>query len=48
MRWWRGPWGTTYPVNLRLYMQTISEKEWVAKAKYAEDAAADAFGHSTR
>ena len=30
---WRGPWGTTYPVNLREYMQSISEKEWVAKAK---------------
>lgn len=33
---WRGPWGTTYPVNLRLYMQTISEKDWVAKAKTLE------------
>jgi mono/diheme cytochrome c family protein len=33
---WRGPWGTTYPVNLRLYMQNISEKEWVAKAKTLE------------
>jgi mono/diheme cytochrome c family protein len=30
---WRGPWGTTYPANLRLYMQNISEKDWVAKAK---------------
>jgi mono/diheme cytochrome c family protein len=33
---WRGPWGTTYPVNLRLYMQDLSEKEWVAKAKTLE------------
>lgn len=33
---WRGPWGTTYPVNLRLYMQNLSEKEWVAKAKTLE------------
>jgi mono/diheme cytochrome c family protein len=33
---WRGPWGTTYPVNLRQYMQTLSEKEWVAKAKKLE------------
>jgi mono/diheme cytochrome c family protein len=33
---WRGPWGTTYPVNLRQYMQTMSEKEWVAKAKKLE------------
>ena len=30
---WRGPWGTTYPVNLREYMQHISEKDWVARAK---------------
>jgi mono/diheme cytochrome c family protein len=33
---WRGPWGTTYPVNLRQYMQGVSEKEWVAKAKRLE------------
>ena len=33
---WRGPWGTTYPVNLRQYMQNIGEKEWVAKAKKLE------------
>ena len=26
---WRGPWGTTYASNLRLYIQTISEDEWV-------------------
>jgi mono/diheme cytochrome c family protein len=31
---WRGPWGTTYPVNLRLYMQTLGEKEWVATARH--------------
>ena len=30
---WQGPWGTTYPANLRLYMQTLSEDEWVKKAK---------------
>lgn len=30
---WRGPWGTTYPVNLRLYMQQITEQEWMAKSK---------------
>ena len=29
---WRGPWGTTYPSNLRLYMQEMSEDDWVAKA----------------
>jgi mono/diheme cytochrome c family protein len=30
---WRGPWGTTYPVNLRLYMQDMTEEQWVKKAK---------------
>jgi hypothetical protein len=30
---WRGPWGTTYPTNLRLYFQDLTENEWVRKAK---------------
>ena len=30
---WRGPWGTTYPTNLRLYMQDLTEDQWVKKAK---------------
>jgi mono/diheme cytochrome c family protein len=30
---WRGPWGTTYPTNLRLYMQDLTEAQWVKKAK---------------
>jgi mono/diheme cytochrome c family protein len=30
---WRGPWGTTYPINLRLYMQDFTEDQWVKKAK---------------
>lgn len=30
---WRGPWGTTYAANLRTYMQSMSEADWVAKAK---------------
>ena len=30
---WRGPWGTTYPVNLRLYMRDMSEATWVKTAK---------------
>ena len=30
---WRGPWGTTYPTNLRLYMQNLTEDQWVKKAK---------------
>ena len=29
---WRGPWGTTYPSNLRLYMQSLSESQWVTVA----------------
>ena len=33
---WRGPWGTTYPANLRLYMEQLSEKEWVERAKKLE------------
>ena len=31
---WRGPWGTTYPVNLRLYMQDLTEKQWIDKARH--------------
>ena len=30
---WRGPWGTTYPTNLRLYFQEITEEQWVQVAK---------------
>jgi mono/diheme cytochrome c family protein len=30
---WRGPWGTTYPPNLRLFMKDLSEDEWVQEAK---------------
>lgn len=26
---WRGPWGTTYPRNLRSYFGQITENEWV-------------------
>ena len=33
---WRGPWGTTYPSNLRLYMQKISENQWVKVAHTAQ------------
>ena len=29
----QGPWGTTYPVNLRLYVQKISVKEWTANLR---------------
>ncbi|MGH8713521.1 MAG: cytochrome C [Casimicrobiaceae bacterium] len=33
---WRGPWGTTYPPNLRLYMQALSEAQWLKVAKTAQ------------
>ena len=30
---WRGPWGTTYAVNLRLYMRDMTEEKWVKTAR---------------
>ena len=30
---WRGPWGTTYATNLRLYFQDLTEEQWLKKAK---------------
>jgi mono/diheme cytochrome c family protein len=30
--WW-GPWGTTYPVNLRLFFQGITEEAWMLLAR---------------
>jgi hypothetical protein len=30
---WRGPWGTTYPVNLRRYMAELSEELWIERAR---------------
>jgi mono/diheme cytochrome c family protein len=30
---WRGPWGTTYPPNLRIYMRGMTEANWVRTAK---------------
>lgn len=30
---WRGPWGTTYAPNLRLYMQTMTEEQWLDTAR---------------
>jgi len=29
---WQGPWGTTYPANLRLLLAKMSEDEWVKLA----------------
>lgn len=33
---WRGPWGTTYAVNLRLYVEKLSEAEWMKQMKTME------------
>jgi mono/diheme cytochrome c family protein len=30
---WHGPWGTTYATNLRLYLQDLTEEQWVKKAR---------------
>lgn len=30
---WRGPWGTTYASNLRLYFHNLSEEQWVRTAR---------------
>ena len=29
----RGPWGTTYPTNLRLVLAPMSEAQWLARAR---------------
>ncbi|HWA70766.1 MAG TPA: ester cyclase [Polyangiaceae bacterium] len=31
---WRGPWGTTYPSNLRLFMKDLTEDQWVETARH--------------
>jgi mono/diheme cytochrome c family protein len=33
---WRGPWGTTYPSNLRLVAQKMTEVQFVARARSSE------------
>jgi mono/diheme cytochrome c family protein len=33
---WRGPWGTTYPSNLRLVANVLSEAQFVARARSSE------------
>jgi mono/diheme cytochrome c family protein len=30
---WRGPWGTTYAINLRLFMSSLTQDQWVQVAK---------------
>lgn len=32
---WRGPWGTTYPGNLRLLADRITEQQWLELARTA-------------
>ena len=32
---WRGPWGTTYAINLRLFMQGLTEDQWITYARNA-------------
>lgn len=33
---WRGPWGTTYASNLRLYMQNVTEDKWITVSRSVE------------
>jgi mono/diheme cytochrome c family protein len=33
---WHGPWGTTYPINLRLFMQYLSEDAWIKFSRAAK------------
>jgi mono/diheme cytochrome c family protein len=30
---WRGPWGTTYAINLRLYFDQLTEEQWTELAR---------------
>jgi mono/diheme cytochrome c family protein len=30
---WQGPWGTTYPANLRLLFSSLTEQQWLAHAR---------------
>lgn len=32
----KGPWGTTYPTNLRLYFKDLTEAEWLKRARTVE------------
>ena len=33
---WRGPWGTTYAINLRLYFAGLGETQWLENARRME------------
>lgn len=30
---WQGPWGTTYPANLRLLFSAMTEQQWLVRAR---------------
>lgn len=30
---WQGPWGTTYPINVRLFMQNLTAQQWLQVAR---------------
>lgn len=30
---WRGPWGTTYAINLRIFVNALTEDQWVQTAR---------------
>lgn len=33
---WKGPWGTTYPPNLRLFFARTTESQWLKTARNAD------------
>src|SRR5690606_4954566 len=33
---WQGPWGTTYPTNLRLHFAKLTQEQWLAYARNGE------------
>jgi mono/diheme cytochrome c family protein len=33
---WRGEWGTTYPTNLRLFINSLTQDQWMQVAKNAQ------------
>ncbi len=43
-----GPWGTTYPSNLRLMLAKMTEDEWVRTAEDAQYPPADALVRAAR
>jgi hypothetical protein len=45
---WRGPWGTTYPANLRMTMARMSEEDWVRVARSAQVSSANALVRPAR